>query len=287
MAILRTDIERALDEIVSQEEGMRFQGLAVILGKQRWPELIAHPRKMDFGLDAYAPASQTPERVGRGLAASITPSLRKISDDAKTAKTNFPELRELLFVTPARIGNAKRKQWEEAIRTEHDLELLLIEREEIITLLMIPVNASLCASLLHVDIHADPEVANLITRTRRAAAAVTQSWATKTKGHPLIDLTAARLDRRGAESVDVLSMDRIDQTLSQSGRVVLEGPAGRGKTTTLIQLAQRGADCRYAIHRRSSGVDYVAPKHPRVHCRHACVPRGRHHAGAPRAGAAS
>lgn len=78
MAILRTDIERALDELVSQEEGMRFQGLAVVLGKQRWPELIAHHRKMDFGLDAYAPASQTPERVGRGLAASITPSLRKM-----------------------------------------------------------------------------------------------------------------------------------------------------------------------------------------------------------------
>src|SRR5437016_6724297 len=28
MAILRTDIERVLDEIASQEEGMRFQGLA-------------------------------------------------------------------------------------------------------------------------------------------------------------------------------------------------------------------------------------------------------------------
>ena len=37
----------------------------------------------------------------------------------------------------------------------------------------------------------------------------------------------------------MLSLERIDQALSQSGRIVLEGPAGRGKTTTLIQLAQR------------------------------------------------
>ena len=45
MPVLRTQIESALDEIISQEEGMRFQGLAVVLGKQRWPELIAHQRK--------------------------------------------------------------------------------------------------------------------------------------------------------------------------------------------------------------------------------------------------
>ncbi len=61
MAIQRIDIERALDELVSQEEGMRFQGLAVVLGKLRWPELIASERKQDCGLDAYAPASETPD----------------------------------------------------------------------------------------------------------------------------------------------------------------------------------------------------------------------------------
>ena len=57
--------------------GMRFQGLAVVLGKQRWPELLAHQRKKDLGLDAYAPASETPEGIGKGLAASITPSWKQ------------------------------------------------------------------------------------------------------------------------------------------------------------------------------------------------------------------
>ena len=37
----------------------------------------------------------------------------------------------------------------------------------------------------------------------------------------------------------MLSLGQIDQRLSQSRRIVLEAPAGRGKTTTLIQLAQR------------------------------------------------
>jgi len=239
MAVLRTDIERALDELASQEEGMRFQGLAVVLGKMRWPELIAHQRKKDRGLDAYAHASQTPEKIGKGLAASITPTLKKVSDDAETAKKNFPDLGALLFVTSAKVGNADRKRWEEAIQKDHGVELHIIEREEIITLMMMPGNASLCATSLNLDIDAEPQIADVIARTRRAAASITQAWARKTKGHPLIELTAVQLDSNGAESASVLSLEQVDQALSQSRRIVLEGPAGRGKTTTLIQLAQR------------------------------------------------
>ena len=238
MAILRTDIERALDELSSQEEGMRFQGLAVVLGKMRWPELIAQQRKKDFGLDAYAPASLTAEKIGKGLAASITASLAKISADAKTAKKNFLDLKSLLFVTPAKVGNAARRNWGRTIHKDHSLELHIVEREEIITLMM-PENAPLCASFLYLDVCPEPEVTDLIDSTRRGAAAVTRAWAGKTKGHPLVDLTAVRLDPNGAESEEVLSLGEIAQALSQSRRIVLEGPAGRGKTTTLIQLAQR------------------------------------------------
>ena len=218
---------------------MRFQGLAIVIGKKRWPEIIARQRKKDFGLDAYAPASLTPEKIGKGLAASITPTLKKISEDAKTAKENFPDLKTLLFVTPAKVGNADRKRWEEAIQKGHGLELHIIEREEIITLMMMAENASLRASFLHLDTDAEPQIVDLIDRTRRAAAAVARTWAGKTKGHPLIELTAVRLDPDGAESADALTLEQIDKSLSQSGRIVLEGPAGRGKTTTLIQIAQR------------------------------------------------
>jgi len=239
MAILRIDIERALDELASQEEGMRFQGLAVVLGKTRWPELIARQRKKDFGLDAYAHASLTPEKIGKGLAASITPTLKKISDDAATAKKNFPDLRTLLFITSSKVGNADRKRWEEATQNDHGLELHIIEREEIITLMLLPENASLRASFLNLNTDAEPNVADIIERTRRAADAVSRTWAARAKGHPLIDLTAMRLDPNGATSADVLSLEQIDQALLESRRIVLEGPAGRGKTTTLIQIARR------------------------------------------------
>jgi hypothetical protein len=248
MAVLRIDIERALDELVSQENGMRFQGLAVALGKKRWPQLIARQRKKDFGLDAYAPASETPEGIGKGLAASITPTLKKVSADAKEAKDEFPDLQALLFATPTKVGNADRRKWEKAIRKNYGLDLHLIEREEIISTLFMPENAALCASHLYLNVDAEPAIADLIVKTRRAAAEVAGAWAVKTKGHPLMDLNALRVERDGAESVDVLSLDDIDQALSQSRRIVLEGPAGRGKTTTLIQLAQRA---------RASGTAFV------------------------------
>lgn len=238
MAILRTDIERALDELASQEEGMRFQGLAIVLGKMRWPELIARQRKKDSGLDAYAPSSLTQEKIGKGLAASITPTLKKVSDDAETAKKSFPDLKMLLFVTSEKVGNADRKRWENEIRKEHKLELHILEREEIITLMTMPKNASLCASYLHIQTEAEPQVSDLIERTKRAASELSERWANKTQGQPLIDLMSVRIEPNGEESTEVLSLEQMDQALSQSRRIVLEGPAGRGKTTTLIQLAQ-------------------------------------------------
>ena len=218
---------------------MRFQGLAVVLGKLRWPELIARQRKKDFGLDAYAVASETREGIGKGLAASITPTRRKVCADAKTAKEHFPDLEKLLFVTPRRVANADQLKWGEEIHEEHGIELLVIEREEIITLLMMPENASLCASYLYMPVKTGEQVTDLIRRIKRAAAAVTQAWARKTKGHPLIGPTAVRLKTAGAEPAALLSLQQIDDALSRGGRVVLEGPAGRGKTTALIQLAQR------------------------------------------------
>ena len=75
MPILRTDTERALDELVANEEGMRFQALAVVLAKQKWPDLIASERHKDGGLDARAPASIADGKKGKGVASSITAGL--------------------------------------------------------------------------------------------------------------------------------------------------------------------------------------------------------------------
>jgi hypothetical protein len=45
MAGLRSEIQKALDELISNEGGMLFQGRAVIPAKKKWPDLIACERK--------------------------------------------------------------------------------------------------------------------------------------------------------------------------------------------------------------------------------------------------
>jgi hypothetical protein len=80
-----------LDEIIAHEEGKRFQALAIVLAKQKYPDLIASEYHKDLGLDAYAAPSVAPDRVGRGVASSITASLGKITGDARRANENFPE----------------------------------------------------------------------------------------------------------------------------------------------------------------------------------------------------
>ena len=41
MVVDRNKIENALNELISYEEGVRFQSLAVVLAKQKWPDFIA------------------------------------------------------------------------------------------------------------------------------------------------------------------------------------------------------------------------------------------------------
>ena len=239
MAILRADIERALDDLIAHEDWGRFQGLAVAIAKLRWSELVAQQRKKDGGLDAYAPASETREGIAKGLAASLTATLTKVSGDAATARENFPDLRKLMFVTPRKVTNRARREWEEAVSRDQGLELLVLEREEIVVWLTMPANRPLCATYLGLPGVTEPDLEDLVARARRAAETVVRGWQRRARGQPYIELAAIRIGPGGEETGDVFQLDRIDDAASQGGRVVLEGPGGSGKTTTLIQLAQR------------------------------------------------
>jgi len=108
MAILRTDIIRALDELIANEGGTAFQALAVVLAKQKWPDLIASEWHNDGGLDAYAPASLEEGKKAKGVACSITGTLGKVKKDAVTAKENYKDLQILIFVTPHKVERPPR-----------------------------------------------------------------------------------------------------------------------------------------------------------------------------------
>ena len=237
---LRTDVEKALDELIAEEQDFKFQGLGVVLAKQKWPRLVASERRYDLGLDAHARGDLEPDRRGMGLACSLTAEYKKIAEDATKVVKNYPDVRVLVFATPGEVTKHKEKQWAEDLNKEFGLDLLVMPREELITSLIQPWNADICRSQLGIHIQGKPELQTLAARAREAIAEVIESWATRPrlKGRPLIDLDAEKIEE-GRESREQLSIEDLRASLSQGRRIILEAPAGRGKTTTLIQIARR------------------------------------------------
>jgi hypothetical protein len=243
MTVLRTDIEKALDELISNEEGMKFQGLAVILAKQKWPELIASERKWDRGLDARAPATLSMDGMGKGLACSLTATLENIESDAKKVQQNFDDVQVFIFATPKSVTNHTAKGWADEIRKTFGYQLVVMSREDIITSLMLPLNAPLCRTILGIPVVIEESKVELIDKVRDATAEVIADWLAhpRLSGKPLIVLQAVKLDHEGKDTGEVLDLESIHAALTEGRRLVLEAPAGRGKTTTLVQLAKQSS----------------------------------------------
>jgi hypothetical protein len=242
--IYRTDIEKALDEMISNEEGMRFQGLAVVLAKQRWPELIASERKKDLGLDAYVPAYLSKEGVGKGLACSLTATIEKIKKDINGEngfKKHVDDVNILLFATPKKVTKEKEKPWKETVFKEFGIKLQVLSREDIITDLMLPNNAAICRAHLNIHFAVQPTVQELINKARKATSEILDTWLIHPRlaKKPKIALQSVKLDKDGRETHEVLTLEDFQKALLESRRIVLEAPAGRGKTTTLVQLVER------------------------------------------------
>ena len=137
----RSEIERALDEMISDETGKKFQGLAVVHAKQKWSQLVACERNWDGGLDAYASGELDPEGRGIGLACSITATPTKVEGDAREAKKNYPDVRVLIFSTAKEVTQHTAKIWAKDVLDKFGLQLVVVPREEFITWLLDPANS--------------------------------------------------------------------------------------------------------------------------------------------------
>jgi hypothetical protein len=222
MTILRTDIIRALDELINNEAGTSFQALAVVLAKQKWPDLIASEWHNDGGLDAYAPASLAEGKKGKGVASSITGTLGKIKEDSRRAKENYQDLEILIFVTPHKITVSTAKEWAEQVREAFSLTLYVISREDIISSLTLPSNASLCRTLPGIHVPIQQDEAALLTQVRRAIADEAETWRARqrTANRPIVPLNAVRLDSAGKETSDTLDTSALRLALTESRRIV-------------------------------------------------------------------
>ncbi len=111
----RSEIIRALEEMMADEMGMRFQGIAVVHAKQKWHQLVACERKWDGGLDAHADGALQPDGKGIGLACSTTPTLGKIKRDARETNRHYPDVKVLIFSTAGKVTKHEKELWAEKI----------------------------------------------------------------------------------------------------------------------------------------------------------------------------
>jgi hypothetical protein len=234
MTVLRADIERALNDLISNEEGMRFQGLAVVLAKQHWPDLVASERKKDLGADAVG--------AGRVLACSLTTTLGKIKKDAGKIQENFPGTTILVFSTPEPVTNTMAQGWAKEIKEKFGYDLIVMSREDIVTSLMDPSNVALCRTHLGLPVTIEASMVTQLQQIRDAVAEVVAAWSHPLEGRPLIELRAVRMDDEGTDTSEIVSPASARTALARSARMIIEAPAGRGKTTTLVQLAKRYND---------------------------------------------
>jgi hypothetical protein len=241
IVITKTAILEALDELINYGEGFPFQALGVILAKKKCPELKASEPKSDLGLDAYAPGELFENGLGRGVACSNTPTLSKIREDIEQAQKHFSDLKVLFFATPRPVGEKKANVWRQEVKKDYGITLIVISREEVINELLKPENASLCSSILRIPTTIEASLEQIASDSRAAMTEINASWVPRVPGAPLIDLSADQLESRGNQTDSILELKDLQEMLMQSRRVTLEAPAGRGKTTTLTQIAERCA----------------------------------------------
>lgn len=201
--------------------------------------MVACERKWDNGLDAYASGELDPDGKGVGLACSLRATIEKIAGDPETAKQHFPDLRVLIFAIAAKVTNHKAEQWVEEFRARLALKLIVVSREDLVASLLDPGNADILRAQLGIPVSVAPEIEAIGARARKAAREVAEDWdrLSRRSGRPLIELDAEKIvpiEERG----ETVTIGSLQSMLVAGGRIILEGPAGRGKSTTLVQLTK-------------------------------------------------
>lgn len=236
----RTEIIRALEELIANEGGDLFQSIATIHATQKWIQLVACERKWDGGLDAHADGATQPGGIGIGLACSITPTIKKIKRDARETKKHYPDVKVLIFSTATKVSQHEKQKWAKEILDEFGLQLIVVSRAEFINWLLDPARFEICRDQLGILPPMPTELEPALERAREAAKETADNWdrVYRKAGRPVINLKAVKLDESGNPN-EAATTDSLGASLDEGQRIVLEAPAGSGKTTTLVQFARQ------------------------------------------------
>ncbi len=147
------------------------------------------------------------------------------------------------ILDPERSDSVHCGIWAKDVLEKFGLQLIVVPREEFITWLMDPANSDICRDQLGIAPSMAPELAPAYERAREAAKDLADNWdrMIRSTDRPLISLNAVKLNERG-EPVEAVTTASLNTVLSEGQRIVLEAPAGSGKSTTLVQLARHALD---------------------------------------------
>lgn len=241
MEIKWQDIDRALDEIITHEEGVRFQRLAISLAKQRWPDVIATEVKKDGGEDALTHPFFIKDGKRFDIASSITATWDKVKKDLKRIHERGIRIDLLIFLTARKVQNITVDDWTSRTKNEFDCELLVISREDIIHQLLAPQSQWICSTFLGFQIPATSKVLDITDKTIHAASKIIEHWKSRARFKPdqLIDIDAIQLNKKRKLTGQIHKHQDICENLAGGGRLILMGAPGAGKTTTLIQISEQ------------------------------------------------
>ncbi len=234
-----SEIIRALDELIANGAGDLFQTIATIHATQKWTQLVACEHKWDGGLDAHADGALQPDGKGIGLACSITPTIKKIKLDARETNRHYPDVKVLIFSTASKVTQHEKQQWAKEILDEFGLQLIVVSRAELINWLLDPARSDICRDQLGIPPSMAPELEPALKSAQEAAKETADNWdrVYRKPWRPVINLKAVKLDEQG-NPAEAATTDSLGAALDEGQRIVLEAPAGSGKTITLVQFAR-------------------------------------------------
>jgi len=227
---IRDQITRALDSIPNLREYDRFQEMAFLLARAKWPGLRLTRKTRDRGADAIDDES------AMALACGWNGDVQKLRQDCERLSDERPEIRKLVFATSLAVDEIEIKGWKEKIKEEFALELIAVmQRDWIIGELSTPEHRWIAHEFLDLPVGNFADLRTHLASIRSAALRVTNAWKTEHayQAATLIDLRM----KEKADDDQVLRRNDLAAAIHPGGLIALLGASGCGKTHSLISLA--------------------------------------------------
>ncbi len=229
----REQIQRAFEKLDRRQRAHDFQQVAYQLLREEYPELIAPEWTRDAGEDAFSIASVHSDGKRRSLACSLTATLTKVEKDCREILKLSPDLEELLFATPKKVGRRDWLDWGRHLASSLGVHLVVFSKNSLVSLLERPSNHWIGREYLGLDLPAEQALDEVEARLRVSAQERLRAWEVQFSYVPdrVIDLGFATDKELRIGNKEILIK------LARGARFGIRGPGGTGKTFTLLRFA--------------------------------------------------